>query len=88
MVCATLFTMQLFLGSYTQILDAKDARMEAAVGLLEGKNEDVYLALLATTGGLTATLAASKGYSLTDLQCEINGKPAKVFRQIKKSVRT
>lgn len=87
MICSTLFTMQLFIGSYTQILDAKDARMEAVVGLQEGKYEDRYLAFIATTDNLTGQLATAKGYSLTELQCEIEGVPAKVFRQLKRSMK-
>ena len=87
MLCSTLFTMQLFIGSYTQILDAKDARMEAVVGLQEGKYEDKYIAYLATSDKLTAQLADAKGYDLTKLECQINGVPAKVFVQVKRSMK-
>lgn len=87
MLCSTLFTMQLFIGSYTQILDAKDARMEAVVEVLEGKYEDRYVAYLATTDSLTAQLATAKGYALTELTCEIKGVPAKVFVQVKRSMK-
>ena len=87
MICSTLFTMQLFIGSYTQILEAKDARMEAVVGLQEGKYEDRYIAYLATSDKLTGQLAGAKGYSLTELTCEINGVEAKVFVQVKRSMK-
>ena len=87
MICSTLFTMQLFIGSYTQILEAKDARMEAVVGLQEGKYEDRYIAYIATTDELTGRLAVAKGYTQTDLVCDISGAGAKVFVQIKRGMK-
>ena len=85
MLCSTLFAMQLFLGGYSQVLEARDHRMEAVVGIVEGKYEDSYKAYIATVDKATAQQAVARGYALTKHVCTIKGVEAKVYVQLKTS---